>query len=154
MKKLKTTLLSAIMSLTFVLGPAAVSNLTNTESAVVCEAAQITGVLKGTTRTKTYMRKSPSSKSSRVYTLFKNSKPTVLSITGSWAKVKYNGRYGYVLRSNIKMPSGTIYWNGGASSSKIYHTSPTAHKMKDAVPMTKTQAKRYGFRACRARVCY
>ena len=93
--------------------------------------------------------KSISTSSKKLYTLKSGKKVTVLSVTKSWAKVKYNGKIGYVLWSKIKMPSGTVYWNGGSSQSKIYHASATVHNMKDAVPMTKSQAKSYGFRACK-----
>ena len=98
------------------------------------------------------MRNLISASSKKLYTLKSGKKVTVLSVTKSWAKVKYNGKIGYVLWSKIKMPSGTVYWNGGSSQSKIYHKSATVHNMKDAVPMTKAQAKSYGFRACKSRV--
>ena len=82
-------------------------------------------------------------------TLKSSKKVTVLSVTKRWDKIKYSGKIGYVLCSKIKMPSGTVYWNGESSQSKIYHKTATAHGIKEAVPMTKLQDKSYGFRACK-----
>ena len=45
-----------------------------------------------------------------------------------------------------------VYANGGSSSSKKYHKSPTSHGMKDAVQMTESQAKSKGYTACK--VCF
>lgn len=53
------------------------------------------------------MRNLISASSKKLYTLKSGKKVTVLSVTKSWAKVKYNGKTGYVLWNKIKMPSGT-----------------------------------------------
>lgn len=153
-KSLRMLLLSVMLSFTFLLSPVAISQISNESVISVCDAISISGKLKGTIKSKTYMRKSRSTSSKKLYTFKSGKKVTVLSVTKSWAKVKYNGKTGYVLWNKIKMPSGTVYWNGGSSQSKIYHASATAHNMKDAVPMTKSQAKSYGFRACKSRVCW
>ena len=149
MKQIKSLIVAIVMSFTFLLSPVAISQISNESVISVCDAISISGKLKGTIKSKTYMRKSRSTASKKLYTLKSGKKVTVLSVTKSWAKVKYNGKIGYVLWSKIKMPSGTVYWNGGSSQSKIYHKSATVHNMKDAVPMTKSQAKSYGFRACK-----
>lgn len=154
MKQIKSLILAIIMSFTFLLSPVAISQVSNQNVISVCDAISISGKLKGTIKSKTYMRKSRSTSSKKLYTLKSGKKVTVLSVTKSWAKVKYNGSIGYVLWNKIKMPSGTVYWNGGSSQSKIYHASATVHNMKDAVPMTKSQAKSYGFRACASKVCW
>ena len=153
-KNLKVLFLAATMSLGFVLSPVAISKVSNQNVISVCDAISISGKLKGTIRSKTYMQSSRSKSSKKLYTLKSGKKVTVLSVNKSWAKVKYNGKTGYVLWNKIKMPSGTVYWNGGSSQSKIYHASATVHNMKEAVPMTKSQAKSYGFRACKSRVCW
>lgn len=152
-KNLKVLFLAATMSLGFVLSPVAISKVSNQNVISVCDAISISGKLKGTIRSKTYMQSSRSKSSKKLYTLKSGKKVTVLSVNKSWAKVKYNGKTGYVLWNKIKMPSGTVYWNGGSSQSKIYHTSATVHNMKDAVPMTKAQAKAYGFRYCKSNTC-
>lgn len=149
MKQIKSLIVAIVMSFTFLLSPVAISQVSNQNVISVCDAISISGKLKGTIKSKTYMRKSRSTSSKKLYTFKSGKKVTVLSVTKSWAKVKYNGKTGYVLWSKIKMPSGTVYWNGGSSQSKIYHKSATVHNMKDAVPMTKSQAKSYGFRACK-----
>lgn len=154
MKQIKSLIVAIVMSFTFLLSPVAISQVSNQNVISVCDAISISGKLKGTIKSKTYMRKSRSTSSKKLYTLKSGKKVTVLSVTKSWAKVKYNGKTGYVLWNKIKMPSGTVYWNGGSSQSKIYHASATVHNMKDAVPMTKSQAKSYGFRACQSRVCW
>lgn len=154
MKQIKSLIVAIVMSFTFLLSPVAISQVSNQNVISVCDAISISGKLKGTIKSKTYMRKSRSTSSKKLYTFKSGKKVTVLSVTKSWAKVKYNGKTGYVLWNKIKMPSGTVYWNGGSSQSKIYHASATAHNMKDAVPMTKSQAKSYGFRACKSRVCW
>ncbi|MDY2882191.1 MAG: SH3 domain-containing protein [Romboutsia timonensis] len=154
MKQIKSLIVAIVMSFTFLLSPVAISQVSNQNVISVCDAISISGKLKGTIKSKTYMRKSRSTSSKKLYTLKSGKKVTVLSVTKSWAKVKYNGKTGYVLWNKIKMPSGTVYWNGGSSQSKIYHASATAHNMKEAVPMTKSQAKSYGFRACKSRVCW
>ena len=147
--KLKSLLLSIVMTCTFIISPLAMSKLSDTNNIAICEAINIQGKLKGTIKSKTYMYKTSSTSSKKLYTLTSNKKVTVLSVTKKWAKVKYNNKTGYVLWSKIKMPSGTIYWNGGSSQSKIYHRNATIHNMKEAAPMTKAQAKSYGFRACK-----
>lgn len=154
MKQIKSLIVAIVMSFTFLLSPVVISQISNESVISVCDAISISGKLKGTIKSKTYMRKSRSTSSKKLHTLKSGKKVTVLSVTKSWAKVKYNGKTGYVLWNKIKMPSGTVYWNGGSSQSKIYHASATVHNMKDAVPMTKSQAKSYGFRACQSRVCW
>ena len=120
-KNLKVLFLAATMSLGFVLSPVAISKVSNQNVISVCDAISISGKLKGTIRSKTYMQSSRSKSSKKLYTLKSGKKVTVLSVNKSWAKVKYNGKTGYVLWNKIKMPSGTVYWNGGSSQSKIYH---------------------------------
>lgn len=48
--------------------------------------------------------------------------------------------------------SGIVYANGGSSSSNKYHKSPNAHGMKDAIKMTRNQAKSKGYIPCGS--CY
>lgn len=149
MRKVKMLLLSILMSCTFIITPITATQVSNTNYVAVCEAASISGTLKGTIKSKTYMKKTRSTSAKSLRKLTGGKKVKVLSVTKKWAKVKYDNKTGYVLWSKIKMPKGTIYWNGGKSKSKIYHRTVTAHGMKDAVPMTKSQAKSHGFRACK-----
>ena len=48
--------------------------------------------------------------------------------------------------------SSTDYANGGGSKSNKYHSSPNAHKMSGAIPMSESEAKSKGYVACKR--CY
>lgn len=48
--------------------------------------------------------------------------------------------------------SATVYANGGGSKSNKYHSSPNAHKMSGAIPMSESEAKSKGYVACKR--CY
>ena len=104
-KSLRMLLLSVMLSFTFLLSPVAISKVSNQNVISVCDAISISGKLKGTIRSKTYMQSSRSKSSKKLYTLKSGKKVTVLSVNKSWAEVKYNGKTGYVLWKKIKMPS-------------------------------------------------
>lgn len=63
------------------------------------EAAQKTGTIKYPA----YMRKSASKKSKISYILLKGKKVTVVSTVGNWYKVKYKGKYGYILKTYVSV---------------------------------------------------
>lgn len=46
----------------------------------------------------------------------------------------------------------TVYANGGRSKSNKYHSSPTAHNMEGAIPMSQSEAQASGYVACKR--CY
>ncbi|MDZ4910480.1 SH3 domain-containing protein, partial [Clostridium perfringens] len=102
MRKVKMLLLSILMSCTFIITPMAATQVSNTNYVAVCEAASISGTLKGTIKRKTYMRKTQSTSAKSLCKLTGRKKVKVLSVNKKWAKVKYDNKTGYVLWSNIK----------------------------------------------------
>ncbi|MDI7817628.1 hypothetical protein QMM58_14730 [Clostridioides difficile] len=54
--------------------------------------------------------------------------------------------------SNNQKTSITVYANGGKSKSNKYHSSPTAHNMEGAIPMSREEAESKGYVACKR--CY
>ncbi|RDY23800.1 MBL fold metallo-hydrolase [Romboutsia maritimum] len=45
--------------------------------------------------------------------------------------------------------TNTVYANGGKSKSNKYHSSPTAHKMEGAIPMSESEAQNKGYVPCK-----
>ncbi|MCC0784366.1 hypothetical protein IR152_15100 [Clostridioides sp. ES-S-0108-01] len=62
-------------------------------------------------------------------------------------KIEESSKY-----SENQQTSETVYANGGSSKSNKYHSSPTAHNMEGAIPMSREEAESKGYVACKR--CY
>ncbi len=76
------------------------------------------------------------------------------SSSSSSSSTSNNGSGNSVNSSNnsYQESSKMVYANGGKSKSDKYHSSPTAHNMEGAIPMSESEAKSKGYVACKR--CY
>ena len=80
--------------------------------AIGAESADAATVKSGYTTTSVNLRKSASTKSARLATIKKGKKITILKTSGSWLKVKYDGKTGYVYKTYVNKQFTTKDYSG------------------------------------------
>ena len=94
--------------------------------------ADSTGVV---TTSRLNVRKGPSTKYSRMGSLYKNKSVTVLDSKGNWYKINFNGKQGWVSKNYIKV--------GGSNTSQSSSQNNSNNSQSNVVRTMKVEASAY-----------